>query len=174
MRSEGVAAVAAVVLGLFIVSWVVSAPRTAETRTETITSISTVTSSIAGLRELTFVQRPTLCCPGPSCYETYFAPWSVTLWNSAIGNLTLANPPNVMTADVAAWVATGEGSPKYQNFSVVTFTVPVGSYSYSASAAVAYFNGGILYENATGKTATFGTNFTVEVTIPYCCGDACP
>lgn len=173
MRSEGVTAVAAVVLGLLIVSWAIFASRTAETRTETITSTSTVTSSITGLRELTFVQRPTLCCPGPSCFESYFAPWSVTLWNSVIGNLTLANPPNTMTVDVAAWV-TGVGSPKYQNFSMITFTVPVGSYSYSASAAVGYLNGKVLSENATGKTTTFGTNFTVEVTIPYCCGDACP
>jgi hypothetical protein len=109
-----------------------------EVTTTTTTSFGTATSSSAtsGLHELTFIQETSSDCNGTE----YWVPWSVTLSNGAVGNLTESNPANatMMFSDKFSCpngeltYAPGHGLTWSNNESVstITFLVPYGSYSY--------------------------------------------
>jgi hypothetical protein len=84
---------------------------------------------------LTFIQESSSDCNGIQ----YWVPWSVTLSNGAVGNLTESNPGNT----TMIFFYGGVSCPNYELFydhtvvwsnnetvSTITFLVPYGSYSY--------------------------------------------
>jgi hypothetical protein len=85
---------------------------------------------------LTFIQETSSLCNGTE----YWVPWSVTLSNGAVGNLTVSNPANTTMMfsnkfscpNGELTYAPGHGLTWSNNESVstITFLVPYGSYSY--------------------------------------------
>jgi len=98
-----------------------------------IETTTTASSSATGLHELTFIQAECPCYP-PNGY--FYLPWSITLSNGAIGNLTEVNPPNATIVPLWAQCHCSSSSDPYPNISTnqsvstITFLVPYGSYHY--------------------------------------------
>jgi hypothetical protein len=93
------------------------------------------TSSAMESHELTFIQEGTPSPLGP----VGWLPWSVTLSNIAIGNLTESNPTNTKILQCPS----GGISFSNQSVSTITFLVPYGSYHYEADTALGPVSGQI-------------------------------
>ena len=134
---------------LFLATLTDLSGRTSSTTTETVTSTTTVTSSINGLYPLTFEQ----CDPG-WCGQLFTMPWSVSLWNSAIGNLTLTDPPGAAIPTNECLFQRGLNSTS------IAFFVPFGSYDYKVTTGAGVVE---------GYTAFSFANVPVQVSIPNSC-----
>jgi hypothetical protein len=101
----------------------------------TTTTTSQTSSSATGLHELTFIQAGA----GLNSY----LPWSITLSNGVIGNLTKVNPSNATI--IPWWRFTPQADPgcnpcgppisTNQSVSTIAFLVPYGSYHYEEYSA---------------------------------------
>jgi hypothetical protein len=145
----GVCTLLAILLLLVSLTAVSGALSSARTKTETVTSTTTVTSSITGLYPLTFEQ----CDPG-WCGQLFTLPWSVTLSNSVIGNVTLADPPGATIPTNECVFSRGLNSTS------ITFFVPFGSYDYRVTTGA-----GVVQ----GHTSLAFPNVPVQVSIPNSC-----
>jgi hypothetical protein len=142
--------------GIFISAYVGTATTTTLTSTTTVNVTSTVASSNVELYELTFQQIGIECCAISGCPSDYIMPWGVALWNNLVGNLTLTSPPN-STIPTYGY----EANPNYKNFSAITFTVPIGTYSYRVITGA-----GDIF----GQATVPASDWTVQVSIPATCG----
>jgi hypothetical protein len=145
----GVCTLLAVLLFLVALTAVSGANSSAMTETETVTSTTTVTSSITGLYPLAFEQ-----CYEGSCGELFTLPWSISLWNSVIGNVTLTDPPG-------ATIPTNECLfQRGLNSTSITFFVPFGSYDYKVTTGAGVVE---------GHTSFSFPNAPVQVSVPDSC-----
>jgi hypothetical protein len=140
--------IAIVLAGVFVAGGIIASATTLSGGVTTFTSTTTVTaaptSQTPGLHELTFRQVNSFC--------GYDVPWAVSLWNSAIGNLTLTGPPGaVVTHNQSEW------STANSDFTTVIFTVPSGNYSYKVSTV----NGDVF-----GQATVLLSDTTVAVLPP--------
>jgi hypothetical protein len=145
----GVCTLLAVLLflvALTAASGIISSTRT---ETETVTSTTTVTSSITGLYPLTFEQ-----CDPEACGQLFTLPWSVSLWNGAIGNVTLTDPPGATIPTNECDFLAGPNSTS------ITFFVPFGSYDYRVTTGAGVVE---------GHTSFSFANVPVQVSIPNSC-----
>jgi hypothetical protein len=151
--NEGILIGACTLLGilLFLVVLTAVSGAISSTRTEieTVTSTTTVTSSIAGLYSLTFEQ----CDPG-WCGQLFTLPWSVSLWNSVVGNVTLTDPQGATIPTNECVFSAGLNSTS------ITFFVPFGSYDYKVTTGAGVVE---------GHTSFSFANVPVQVSIPNSC-----
>jgi len=140
--------IAIVLAGVFIAGGIIASAATLSGGVTTVTSTSTVTaaptSQALELHELTFRQVNSGC--------GYVIPWAVSLWNSVIGNLTLANPPGSVVTHNQTESSTGNS-----DFTTIIFTVPSGNYTYKVSTG----NGDVF-----GQATVLLTDTTVAVPSP--------
>lgn len=122
-------------LSSFLLLGSLTSASSALSRTDTTTTTSGTSSVATGLHELTFIQENLL--------SSNFLPWSITLSNGAVGNLTEVNPSN--TTILPWWTYTRYADPSCticgppvssnQSLSTMTFLVPFGSYHYEEYTA---------------------------------------
>lgn len=145
----GVCTLLAILLFLAALTGVSRTSRSTRTETETVTSTTVVTSSITGLYPLTFEQ----CDPG-WCGQLFTLPWSVTLSNGVIGNVTLTDPQGAVIPANECVFSAGLNSTD------ITFFVPFGTYDYKATTGAGVVEGHTTFSFA---------NVPVEVSIPNSC-----
>jgi hypothetical protein len=112
--------------------------------TTTATTTSQTSSSATGLHELTFIQDR------EGSYPFSYLPWSITLSNGVVGNLTEVNPSNATIlpgwtyhpCEGAVCTSSSENAnpnpydmSTNQSLSTITFLVPYGSYHYEEYSA---------------------------------------
>lgn len=108
-----------------------------------LTTVTTGINSSPRLYELVFIQMG--ACPE----EYYIAPWSVT-----INNLTTVSEPSNATLPISDQSASWSNS--FKNYSTIIFSVPSGSYNYTARPEN-------FLANHSGNVTVTNRDMTVEI-----------